>query len=99
MLKNKKLLLFSVLNSLAIAYPAVKDSGTAKYERLYSNMVKNIKNNKSNEENYKLIESILNKRNKELKDLYLQNDYILKPEYLEWQIFFSGFYNNADRGG
>ncbi|MCP1222966.1 autotransporter domain-containing protein [Sebaldella sp. S0638] len=28
-----------------------------------------------------------------------QNDYVVKPEYLEWQIFTSGFYNNSQRGG
>ena len=99
MLKNKKLLLFSLLNSLAVTYSATESGETSKYEKLYNNMVKNMKNEKSNKENYKLIESILNKRNKELKDLYLQNDYIMKPEYLEWQIFFSGFYSNENRGG
>ena len=30
--------------------------------------------------------------------MYLQGDYIVKPEYLEWQIFFSGFYNEKNRG-
>ena len=60
-------------------------------------MLKNINVNKSNEKNYKLIERILKQKNKELKDLYIQGDYIVKPEYLEWQVFFSGFYNNKQR--
>lgn len=54
-------------------------------------MTKNISTNKSNKDNYQLIERILNQRNKELKDLHLQGDYIVKPEYLEWQIFFNSF--------
>ena len=44
-----------------------------------------------------LLEQIANKRNKELKDLYQQSD-LLKPEYLEWQVFFSAFYDHK-RGG
>ena len=48
--------------------------------------------------NYEVLEKILEKRNKELKDLYLQSDYIVKPEYLEWQIFFSGFYAHRESG-
>ena len=28
----------------------------------------------------------------------MQGNYIVKPEYLEWQIFFSGFYNEKNRG-
>ena len=100
-MKNKKILLFSIINTLAVAYSAGENNETpkGKYEKLYNNIVKNIKSEKSNEENYKLIENILNKRNKELKDLYLQSDYIVKPEYLEWQVFFSGFYNKENRGG
>ncbi|MBP9477726.1 MAG: autotransporter domain-containing protein [Sebaldella sp.] len=62
-------------------------------------MVKNMEAGKSNESSYKLIQDVLNKRNQELKDLYLQGDYVVKPEYLEWQVFFSGFYNNSHRGG
>ena len=50
-------------------------------------MTKNIESGKSNDKNYKLIEDVLNKRNQELKDLYMQSDYIIKPEYLEWQVF------------
>ena len=96
--KNKKLLVsFAAMNALLPAYVNAGQSASGiKYDRLYNNMVKNIKAGKSNNNNYKLIEKVLNKRNKELKDLYLQSDYIVKPEYLEWQIFFSGFYHENE---
>ena len=98
--KNKKLLLFLALNSLATSFAGVTTGKIeTKYDKLYTNMTKNMETGKSNEKNYKLIEDVLNKRNKELKDLSLQGDYIVKPEYLEWQIFFSGFYNHSNRGG
>ena len=70
----------------------------ASYDKLYNNIVKNLETDKTNVNNYKIIEDILNKRNKELKDLYLQSDYVVKPEYLEWQVFFTGFYEEKDRG-
>lgn len=99
MLKNKKRVLFLlVANSILSAGAYSESISDAKYEKLYNNMVKNIQTGKSNESNNKLIESILKKRNKELKDLYAQSDYIVKPEYLEWQIFASGFYAEKDRG-
>jgi hypothetical protein len=94
MKKKDKLLLFLALNTVITPL-----SGAApKYEKLYDKMVKNINSNKSNDESYKLITRILNQRNKELTDLYLQSDYVIKPEYLEWQIFFSGFYNEYNEG-
>jgi hypothetical protein len=94
MMKNKdKLMIFLALNAVA---PLV--SAESKYDKLYNKMTKNIKEDKSNEDSYKLINRVLNQRNKELKDLYAQNDYIVKPEYLEWQIFFSGLYSNTERG-
>ena len=99
MKKNKKLLMFLALNSLATSFAGTTTNQTeVKYDKLYNNMVKNIETGKSNEKNYKLIQDVLNKRNQELKDLYLQGNYIVKPEYLEWQIFFSGFYNEKNRG-
>ena len=61
-------------------------------------MVGNIEAGKSNEENYHLLEKVLNERNKELRDLYNQSDYIVKPEYLEWQIFASASYNHKSKG-
>ena len=99
MLKNKKMMLFLLAaNSILSANTYSENLSDVKYEKLYNNMVKNIQTGKSNESNNKLIESILKKRNKELKDLYKQSDYIVKPEYLEWQIFASGFYAERDRG-
>ena len=99
---NKKVLMFIALNALvsAFAMPAEKlKSGNAEDTSLYKNITKNIEENKSNGKNYKLLEKILNKKNKELKDLYLQGDYVVKPEYLEWQVFFSLSYENMNRGG
>ena len=98
-MKNKKLLFALALNAFSTSIVNANDQAVKKYNILYNNMVKNIDLEKTNESNYGLIEKVLNQRNKELKDLYLQNDYIVKPEYLEWQIFFTGFYNYADRGG
>ena len=99
MRKNKKLLTALALNSLAMT---VGNAGTKttqiKYEQLYNKIIKNAENGKSNLSNYDLLENILNKRNKELKDLYLQGDYIVKPEYMEWQIFFTGFYDSSSSG-
>ncbi|MBP9478891.1 MAG: autotransporter domain-containing protein [Sebaldella sp.] len=93
----KKLLMFSLaVNSVVASYAGA--ATTTNYDNLYNNMTKNIVSGKSNDTNYKLIESILKKRNNELKDLYAQSDYIVKPEYLEWQIFFTGFYDH-ERGG
>ena len=99
MKKNKKLIMLLALNSLTVAFADAKNSIESKYDKLYNNMTKNIESGKSNDKNYKLIEDVLNKRNQELKDLYMQSDYIIKPEYLEWQVFFSGFYNSSHRGG
>ena len=96
-MKNKKMLFFLTLNAASTLFADTNKAETIKNNRLYQNMLKNINVNKSNEKNYKLIERILKQKNKELKDLYLQGDYIVKPEYLEWQVFFSGFYNNKQR--
>ena len=91
--------MFLALNSVA-GTTALGNSGEFnKYENMYNKMTKNLDTSKLNNSNYKLLEKILNQKNKELKELYLQGDYIVKPEYLEWQIFFSGFYNSKDRGG
>ncbi len=84
-------------NAVTFAYSATTVSGNTA-ENLYNQMFKNIDSEKSNDSNYKQIEKILNKKNKELKDLYLQGDYIVKPEYLEWQIFFSAFYAERRKG-
>ena len=92
---NKKLFTLLALNTLA-AIPG--EAAGIKTDRLYNNITKNVQAGKSNNENYKLIENILKQKNKELKDLYLQGDYIVKPEYLEWQIFFSSFYSENSKG-
>ncbi|MBP7979479.1 MAG: autotransporter domain-containing protein [Sebaldella sp.] len=98
MRKNKKLLVsFLALNSVLSMYSTAAPV-TAKYNRMYNNMVKNINQGKSNEKNYETIQKILNQKNKELKDLYLQGEYIVKPEYLEWQVFFTGFYDEYGKG-
>ena len=100
MRNKKKLLMFLALGSMANVYAdGTENIRSGKHERLYKNMTQNIENGLSNDKNHKLIEKILKDRNKELKDLYLQSDYVIKPEYLEWQIFMSGFYNNSSRGG
>ena len=101
MKKNKKLLItLLALNGILSAYPAGNRlSDSVKYEKLYNTMTKNLNQGKTNESSYKLIEKVLKKKNKELKDLYSQGDYIVKPEYLEWQIFFTGFYNEDARVG
>ena len=92
-MKNKnKLLLFLALNA-ASSFVSAKEIG---YDKMYDKITKNITTGKSNNDSYKLIERILVQRNRELKDLYAQGDYIVKPEYLEWQIFATGFY--AERG-
>ena len=92
---DKKILALLALNTIA-AIPG--EAAETKTDKLYNNVMKNIQSGKSNSENFKLIENILKQKNKELKDLYLQGNYIVKPEYLEWQIFFSGFYNEKNRG-
>ena len=98
MIKNKKILLMLAFSSLTTSY-AAQNNLEIKYNNMYDKMTKNIDKGNSNSSYYKLIEKTLNDRNKELKDLYLQSDYIVKPEFLEWQVFFSAFYNNSHRGG
>jgi hypothetical protein len=100
MKRNKKLLVsFLALNAVLSSYATgATTASTPKYERMYSNIVKNIEKGSSNEKTYQVIERILKQKNKELKDLYLQSDYILKPEYLEWQVFFSAGYEEYGKG-
>ncbi|MCP1225151.1 autotransporter domain-containing protein [Sebaldella sp. S0638] len=97
MKRNKKLLVsFAALNAMIPAYVAGQTTSVVKYDRLYNSMINNIKTGKSNDKAYQLLERTLNQKNKELEDLYFQGDYIVKPEYLEWQIFFSGFYHESE---
>ena len=96
-MKFKEVLFFFLaVNTVGTAL--LDAASPASYDKLYNNIVKNLETDKTNVNNYKIIEDILNKRNKELKDLYLQSDYVVKPEYLEWQVFFTGFYEEKDRG-
>ena len=97
---NKKLLVsFLALNAvLSVNASGAEKAASSKYDRMYNSMVKNLEQGKSNQKNYEIIERILNQKNKELKDLYLQGDYIVKPEYLEWQVFFTGFYDEYSEG-
>ncbi len=97
-MENKKLLMFLALNSLASSFAGTEPLSD-KYQKMYDSMIKNEKSDKTNEKNYRLIEETLKKRNKELQDLYLQGDYITKPEYLEWQIFFNTFTTNTKING
>ena len=93
-MKDYKKLLFSFL-ALSLAWNAKSSENISmkKYDSLYTKIVKNLSDKKKEQNFYKIIEEILNKRNSELRELYKQNDYTVKPEYLEWQIFFGGFYN------
>ena len=87
------------LNAVFASYSAGNSANNnINSNRLYNNIVNNIEKGNSNSNNYKFIERILNLKNKELKNLYLEGDYIVKPEYLEWQLFFSGFYSEYGKG-
>ncbi|ACZ07201.1 Uncharacterized protein with a C-terminal OMP (outer membrane protein) domain [Sebaldella termitidis] len=99
MKRNKKLLVsFLALNAILTSYTQAETVQSARYERMYNSIVKNMEKGSSNEKTYQTIEKILNQKNKELKDLYLQGNYIVKPEYLEWQVFFTGFYDEYSEG-
>ncbi|MDR2878295.1 MAG: transporter, partial [Fusobacteriales bacterium] len=100
MKRNKKLLVsFLAVNSILSAYAAGTETVVSpRYDRMYNSIVKNIEKGSSNQKTYEIIEQILNQKNKELKDLYLRGDYIVKPEYLEWQVFFTGFYDEYSEG-
>ena len=99
MKRNKKLSVsFLALNAILTSYTQAETVQSARYERMYNSIVKNMEKGSSNEKTYQTIEKILNQKNKELKDLYLQGNYIVKPEYLEWQVFFTGFYDEYSEG-
>ncbi len=85
MRKNKKIILFMLaLGSLLLAQTDTDNIPATDYDKLQDSMTENINSGVSNNKNENLIEKILRARNKELKDLYKQGDYIVKPEYLEW---------------
>jgi hypothetical protein len=100
MKKNKKLLMsFLAINALIPSYlQGAQESLSPKYNRIYNKITKNIEQGKANDDSYRLLEKILKQRTNELKDLYLQSDYIVKPEYLEWQIFLNSYYTERSRG-
>ena len=79
---------------------------THKFALKNQSLINNLLDEMADEQGQEVVEMVKgfgvfrNGMNKdELKDLYKQSDYIVKPEYLEWQIFFSGFYNSNHRGG
>ena len=81
MKRNKKLLIsFLALNAILISYAKAETVQATRYERMYNSIVKNIEKGNTNKKTYQIIEQILKQKNKELKDLYLQGDYIVKPE-------------------
>ncbi|MCP1226231.1 hypothetical protein [Sebaldella sp. S0638] len=101
MKKGREIIAFSIaLNAMLSVYANSQPSKILNMnsDNMYNKMISNLNSGKSNDSNYKMLESILKKRNKELKDLYLQGDYIVKPEYLEWQIFATGFYSEKSNG-
>ena len=53
--------MFLALNSLATSFAGTINQANVKYNKLYTNMTKNIETGKSNESNYKLIQDVLNK--------------------------------------
>ena len=99
-MKRYKRLVVSIiaLNAMLSSYAVSAGNSVLKSEKIYTKIVKNLEQGKSNEKNYQIIERILKSKNKELQDLYLQSDYIIKPEYLEWQVFFTGFYDEYNEG-
>ena len=84
----------TLLSILALNSLYSLNTEASNLEKIENKIIKNLEKKEVTDKQYKILTDILKTRNKELKDLYLQNDYIMKPEYLEWQIFFSGFYNN-----
>ncbi|WP_435309950.1 hypothetical protein [Sebaldella termitidis] len=98
MLRNKKKFLFLLAFSSLLSAQSNLDAAPSN-DKLQFIMRENVSYDLTNKKNYDIIEKVLRTRNKELKDLYAQSDYIVKPEYLEWQVFFSGFYEKTHRGG
>ena len=98
MWKNKKKLLFLLAFSSLLMAQNNSDTMTGN-DHSESATTKSISSDLMSQKNYDFIEKALRIRNKELKDLYKQSDYIVKPEYLEWQVFFTGFYEKSHRGG
>ena len=56
MKKNKKLLVsFLALNAMASSYAPASGISSAKYDRMYNSIVKNMETSKSNEKTYQTI--------------------------------------------
>ncbi len=91
-MKKFKSLIFLLL-AINVFALADNDVNSKKLEKIFNNIAEN----KNTDKNFRIVNDLLAKRNKELKDLRLQSDYIITPEYNEWQIFFSGFYNHSNR--
>ena len=91
-MKKFKSLIFLLL-AINVFALADNEVSTKQLEKIY----KNVTENKNTDKNFEIVNDLLAKRNKELKDLRLQSDYIVTPEYNEWQIFFTGFYNHSNR--
>ena len=84
MKKYKSALVYLLaFNAVTFTYGATI-SDNVRTENLYKQTLEDINSGKKTKTSYEQIEKILNQKNKELKDLYLQGDYIVKPEYLEW---------------
>ena len=96
---KKKILFMLAMSSLLLAESNSNTASNDDYNKLQTEVIANINKGTSNSKAYDKIEEILKTKNKELADLYNQSDYIVKPEYLEWQVFFTGFYENTHRGG
>ena len=91
-MKKFKNLIFLLL-AINVFALADNEVSSKQLEKIY----KNVTENKNTDKNFEIVNHLLSKRNKELKDLRLQSDYIVTPEYNEWQIFFTGFYNHSNR--
>ena len=91
-MKKFKSLIFLLL-AINVFALADNDVNSKKLEKIFNNIAEN----KNTDKNFRIVNDLLAKRNKELKDLRLQSDYIVTPEYNEWQIFFTGFYNHSNR--
>ena len=91
-MKKFKNLIFLLL-AINVFALADNEVSSKQLEKIY----KNVTENKNTDKNFEIVNDLLSKRNKELKDLRLQSDYIVTPEYLEWQINFTGFYNHQNR--
>ena len=78
-MKKFKSLIFLLL-AINVFALADNDVNSKKLEKIFNNIAEN----KNTDKNFRIVNDLLAKRNKELKDLRLQSDYIITPEYNEW---------------